>query len=211
LANNTEIANLAIGHLGIGKEIENLDDESSAEARACRRFFEAARLQVLRDFPWGFATKFAALAVVEADPTDEWAFAYRYPSDCVNLRRILSGLRTDNRQSRVSFRKVTGSDGPLVYCSLSEAQAEYTTSSYEESSVTSDFEMALSYRLAHYIAPAITAGDPFKMKAQLLQLYALEIGMAQKNAANEDQPDEEPDSEFGRTRGAGVERDYPLR
>src|SRR5665648_440114 len=97
MSSATEICNMALGHLASGKEIANLETERSAEAIACRRFFDSARDAVLRDFSWPFATKIKALSLIEEDPNSEWAYSYRYPTDCLNFRRILSGTRTDTR------------------------------------------------------------------------------------------------------------------
>ena len=77
-SSKTEIANLAISHLGIGKTIANLELEKSQEAIACRRFYDTVRDSSLRDFPWPFAGKIQALALV----SNEWLYAYQYPSDC---------------------------------------------------------------------------------------------------------------------------------
>ena len=61
MSSKTEIANLAISHLGIGKEIANVETEQSQEAKACRRYFDMAKKITLGDVDWTFATKFATL------------------------------------------------------------------------------------------------------------------------------------------------------
>jgi len=91
MSSETEICNMALSHIGVGKEIANLDTERSQEASACRRYYENLRDKVLRDFRWPFATKFVELALIEETPTIEWRFSYRYPTDCVKMIRILSG------------------------------------------------------------------------------------------------------------------------
>jgi hypothetical protein len=192
MASNTEIANLAISHLGHGKEIADLDTENSAAANACRRYYEKARDMTLRDFAWPFATKFAELALVEEDPTDEWAFSYQVPSDCLMVRKILSGVRTDYRESRVPYRIV----GTKIYTDTEDAQVEYTERVTDEALYPFDFMMAFSWRLSFYVAARITAGDPFKLRESSMQMYRIEISTAQANSFNEEQPDITPDSEF---------------
>lgn len=212
MAASTNIANMAISHLGISKEIGNLDTEKSAEAAACRTFYETARDETLRDFPWPFATKFVALGLVETDPTDEWSFSYRYPSDCLNIRRILSGLRNDNRDSRASYKIGRDDDGVLIYTDIENASIEYTIRDDEVERYTPDFKMAFSCRLAALIAPRITKGDPFKMRDAALKMYQMELSKAHANAANEEQPDREPESEFIRARdGLTDDRSFPRR
>lgn len=211
MSSSTEIANLALSHLGVSKEIANLETENSAEANACRRFYEISRDATLRDFPWPFATKFVALGLVAEDPTDEWKFSYRYPSDCLRLRRLLSGNRTDHRQSRASYKITRDSSGLLLYTDLEDAELEYTLKETDTGRFPSDFTMALSLRLAAYIAPRVAEEDPFQLGQRALQLYQFELSRAQASALNEEQPDEDPQSEFIRGREGESRTVFPDR
>jgi hypothetical protein len=203
MATKTEIANLALSHLGIGKEIADLDNEKSQEAVTMRRFYEQTRDAVLRDFPWPFATRFAALALV-ADPpteTEEWAFSYRYPTDCLMMRRIQIGsARVDTNQSRIVFKTGRDDQGQLIYTDEEEAKIEYTFREEDPQRYPADFQLAFSLRLAHYAAPRLTGGDPFKLGLRAVQLYIQEISMAQASASNESVPDQVPDAETIRAR-----------
>lgn len=197
MSSKTEIANLATSHLGIDKEIANIDTENSAEARACRRFFDTARDMVLSDFPWPFATKFADLALVEEDPTIEWGFSYRYPSDCLTFRRILNGVtRIDTLESRVKYKIGRDTDGQLIYTDMEDAQGEYTIQITSVELYPPDFTMALSLLLAGLIGPRISGGDPFKKGDRALALYRKTIANAQALAIGEEQPDRPAESEF---------------
>lgn len=200
MASPEEICNLAITHLGIGKEIASLDSEKSQEAMACRRVFDTARIATLRDFEWPFATKFAALGLVKADPTCEWSFSYQYPSDCLHFRKILSGKRNDDRQSRVPYRLAYGTSGQEIYCDLESAEAEYTVDVEDSGRFPEDFVIALSFRIAFMVAPRLTAGDPFKLGDRARTLYDIEVSRAKATAVNEEQEEEDPDSEFIRGR-----------
>lgn len=197
----TEICNLAISMLGVGEEIADYDDEDSEEARACRRFYEMARDNVLRDFPWSFANKIGiGLAEVEEDPNNNWAYSYRYPSDCIAFRKILSGTRNDTRQSRISFELGADDDGRLIFTDMDEAEGEYTFKNENVAQYPYDFVEALACRLAYLIAPRIAGGNSANKKAEMLQLYMMAISKAQKTTANEQQPDVEPESEYIRAR-----------
>lgn len=196
----TEIANFAITHIGIGKAISDLDTETSTEANICRRFYDTARDATLKDFNWGFATKYEELGLVSENPTIEWAYSYRYPSDCIFLRRILSGIRNETRQSRVSFKLSRDSAGILVYTDEREACAEYTERVTDSNLYPSDFILAFSYRLAHYIIPSLTSGDTSARRDAIFKLYLQELSLARSGSYNEEQPDELPDSEFIRAR-----------
>ncbi len=195
-----EIVNMSLSHLGIGKEIANLTTETSQEASAARRYYGVARDTVLRDFPWPFATKITTLSLVASNPNDEWAYSYRYPSDCLYIRRILSGIRNDYRESRVPYKIAQDSAGLLIFTDQGTAQVEYTIKAIDPLRYPADFSMALSYMLAALIAPKLTGGDQFKLGDKAFKLYYLLLTQAAAKAFNEEQPDVEPDSEFIRGR-----------
>lgn len=197
---STVIANLALSHLGIGMAIANLDTERSAEAMALRRFYATTLEEVLRAFAWPFATRIEALALVEEDPNSEWGFSYRYPTECLSLRRILSGSRNDTRQSLVPYRVAQDDQGRLVFTDQSEAEAEYTFLETVPSKYPPDFRMAFSLLLASYVAPRIAGADPFSRGDKALNRYHLVMAEAMQNSANEEQSDEPPESEFVRAR-----------
>lgn len=194
-----DIWNLAVSHLGIGKEIGDVD-ERTPEAQACNRFWEKARDEVLRDHDWPFAKKKAALVLVSESEDDDhpdtnFDFAYRYPSDCLKVRRIDSGVRTDYRSARVSFDLMADDQGTLILTDKEEAYIEYTsTDAQNPARWHADFVMAVSYRLAAYIASRLTKGDPFKVGQVAMAFFRMSIVKAKANAANEVQADEDPDS-----------------
>jgi hypothetical protein len=200
MATTTEICNLALSHLGNGKEISNLETDASDEGSVCRRFYETAKDATLRDFNWPFTTKFREMALIEEDPTSEWGFSYRYPTDCLKIRRILSGIRNDTNDSRAKYKIGRDDAGLLVYTDIESAEIEYTIRLDDPSQYPPDFILALSFRLAFYIAPRVTAGDPFNLQQKMMQMYQMEISNAAKTSVNEEQPDVEPDSEFQRSR-----------
>lgn len=200
MTSKTGICNLAIGHLGILSELGNVDSDQSAEASACRRFYEATRDELLRKFQWSFATKIQALGLVEENPNTEWRYSYQYPSDCFLFRRILSGLRVDSRQSRVPYRLAHGAAGRVIFTDMAEAFGEWTLRITDSDRFPPDFTTAFSFLLASRIAPAISAGDPFGLGEKAFQQYRLAIGEAMAMGLLEEQVEEDPDSEFGRFR-----------
>ena len=196
MASTTEIANLALSNLGVGKEIANLDTEQSEEAASCRRFFEDAKEATLSDMNWSFATKEAVLNLVEEEPTTEWGYSYRYPVDALLIRRIKSDLRTDTSKSRVRYIVTKDATGKLLYTDRQNAEAEYTENVKDPKFFTPEFNLALSYRLSMYIAPRVTGGDPFELQARMRLLYQEELRQARMTNLNEQVADSAPESEF---------------
>lgn len=194
------IVNVALSHLSISKTVAILQTEKTEEAITARLFYDLAREATLRDFPWPFSTRILALALVEESPNDEWDYSYRYPTDCLEIRRILSGARNDTRQSRVPYRILSDGQGTLVYTDTENAEIEYTVNAVSPQFYPPDFVMAFSLYMAHLMAPRLTGGDPYKLGQRALGLYDLEINRAVKNAFNEQQIEEPPESEFIRDR-----------
>jgi hypothetical protein len=197
---NTELANLAIGHLGSGTTIADLETEQSAEAKACRRFYVLALKQLLSEAPWPFATERASLQLLEEDPNDEWAFSYRYPSNCLQARRIVGITRNPARDEDVSYKIEQDSTGLIIYCDEQDAVLEYTKAITNYNLMPADFKLAFSFLLASYIAPSITAGDPFKLGAAAMGKYEAMMTKSIARTANEVQSDVAPASEAERSR-----------
>jgi len=200
MASTTEIANLVLNHCAVGKTISNLETEQSEAARAIRRVYDIALDVTLRDFAWPFATKIAALALVAEEPNTEWGYSYRYPSDCLEMRRILSGVRNDTRQSRAPYKIAQDSAGLLIFTDEEDAQAEYTVRMTDPQRYPADFTLALSFYIAAIAAPTLTAGDQFKLGDRAGKMYAFEIARATTRGFNEEQPEELPEAEAIRAR-----------
>jgi hypothetical protein len=198
---NTEIANLALAHLGVAKSIADLQTEQSTEANVCRRFYEIAKRSVLRSYPWPFATEIVELGLVEEEPTEEWLYSYRYPANALHVRRLLNGIaRNETNDVRESYRLAKDNQGKLIYCDKEDAEAEITVYVDDDAIESDDFKMAFSFLLAHYIAPTVTSGDPFKMGERAKANYLEEISKAKGTASNEEEIDALPESEYARGR-----------
>lgn len=197
MADKTGACNLSLSHLGHSKEIADVDTERSAEAAACRRFYQPALDEVMRDFPINVVT--APLALV-SDLTGvdgaEWSYAYRYPSNCAKAIRIPSGIRNDNPSTRVPYKIGGDSQGDLIYTDMAEASLEYTTNDLGLDKWKPDFLMAFTLLLAFYIAPRVTAGDPFKLGERAYRAYLLSASKYKANRIGEQQDEQPPDSEY---------------
>lgn len=194
MASKVAICNQALGHLGISKLIASIS-ENSQEARALNLYYDDGLADVLRSFPWPFARRIVSLALVEEDPNDEWSFSYRVPVDCLLERRVPSGIRNDARKDRVPYLIGGDEQGGLIFCDREDAQLEYTALITDPQRFPPDFVTAFSYYLAAKACPQLTAGDPFKLQANILKLFSFFISNAEANAGNAQQVDLEPDAQ----------------
>lgn len=220
---STQVANLALAHCGISKPMANLLTEKSIEAQMCRTFYDLARQAALQGFPWSFATKQIAPALVANQPTPEWLYAYQYPPDSLQLIRFMSWrLNNDTRQSRIPYRVMqpvsaqlstltttptyTETTGQWIYTNWPGSNnrlpviMEYIFDNQDVSQWTSSFVIAFSYMLASLIVTTLTTGNPQQQQQGILNLYKASLNDAMSSVVNEEQRPQEPQSEFVRAR-----------
>ena len=196
MASSTEICNQALRHLGVSKTIANLETSQESEAATCRAFYETTRDATLRDFNWPFATKIIELGLVEENPNDEWTYAYRYPSDCINFRRLQSGIRNETSAQRIPYKISRDDAGRLIFTDQQNAVAEYTMRITAAEEFTPDFVLALSFHLAMYIGPQINGAENTQAIERCERMYNFLMSKAQAQAGNEEQPDSLPEAEY---------------
>ncbi len=196
MESDVAIANTALLRIGVSQLINDLT-ESTPVADAVNTVFASVRNRVLRAILWPFARKDAALALVAEDPTSEWAFSYRYPSDCVYLRRIYSGLyRNDPRRSQVPYHVASDDTGLLIYTDQADAEMEYTRRVVDPVLMPDDFASCFAWLLASEIAIPLARDAGRDYRKEALAQYAAELHQAAASGLNEQTLDEDPPSEF---------------
>lgn len=195
-ASEVTIANMALSFLGHGRAIASLT-ERSAEAIAANEFYEQARDETLEARDWAWATKVAALSLVEELESDDvladlGSFTYQYPADCAKMRRILSGSRVDNQSTGVPLRFVYATTGRYIVTDMEEAVAEYTKRVEDVGFWPKAFRRAVAYSLAGYIAPRLAMAP---LMPQMRALYEAELSKAMALSAEEEWPEPPPATE----------------
>jgi hypothetical protein len=87
MASKTDIANLALQHLGTSK-INSLEDAGDKVSRTLALNYPQARDEVLQSARWSCCKKQATLSKLADEPLFKWASAYQLPSDCLRLVEI---------------------------------------------------------------------------------------------------------------------------
>lgn len=179
-----EICNMALSRIG-ASPIEAMT-EASEEARKCNQFYEHDRRVVLRRFPWPWATRRVELAMLPDAPED-YLYAYRYPADCVCLRKIYAVEEDGHLRPLpdfVSYKVVGDGSGIALYTNEPRVVAEYTENVSDTSIMDDIFQEALSWKLASSIAFKLTGN------ATITQMAASEYERifltAAADAANEE-------------------------
>jgi hypothetical protein len=199
MAETVQICNLALVNVGVSKVIASLE-ERSKEADVLRAVYDITRDETLEAAPWPFATRRVVLQSL-GDPPAEWAYRYRYPTDCLTARRILDGARrVFAADQRIPF--AIGEDeanaARVIFCDQFQATLEYTARIVNPKIFSPTFAVAVGWGLAVKIAPALSADPKFGVAAG--QQYQGAINRAFARALAEGQEEQAPDSEFIRAR-----------
>lgn len=202
MATDADVCNEALSAIGVGDEIQDLDTESSKEAKACRRFLASARDIVLRDFTWPRFRMVEVLAIFGEDPLPQFKYSYREPTNCASIIRLQHDLspRRDDNDTIIPYELGRDATGTLIYTSLEDASIQYI---YRETSLakwTPDMTEVLVNLLASKIAPRF-GPEAVKLGDRALKLYAYRLGIARAKALNEEVPDPEGDTDTVRARG----------
>jgi len=182
--NNIEICNLALGRIGV-EEINRMDEASNA-ARICTRYFDFTRQNVLRRFPWTFATKRVQLAQLDETAPD-FQYVYQYPADALAVRLMYNehfvGLPKDNH-----FRLMNGAGGRKIYCDIPNAWIEYTADVKDSELFDAQFVEAFSWKLASEMAFSLTGN--MNLATNAIQAYNAYFTEAAGEDAAEDNQEE---------------------
>lgn len=213
MASDLDICNMAIRHLAVTTGPIASLTERSKEAKACSLFLEQVRAEVLRDYPWAFATHVDLLALVEEEPTNDWLFSYRYPDNCVTFRRILSesqlrvsmfnanAIRYPINLPKIKFRVARDAVGKLIYTNEEAPYGEWTELLTDPTDYPPDVVQSMALLLAGYIGPSVAGADPLKLGDRAFKLYSIKIAQSKQNDGNESSLElEDGDSELERSR-----------
>ena len=196
---STYLINVALSRIGVGTQIADVATDTSEEAFKGRLIYAVTVEAVLRDFPWGFATRYADLVLVAGDPVNpvnkDWTYAYRAPLDMVHARRIVGQAGEQRRYDHKPPHFRVGSDatGYLIYAHAAtsagipvqlESTSRMPCPAHEGDAL---FRDALIWKLAEGLALPL-ARDADKANYARAQ-YDVAIRAAKTVAANEEQKD----------------------
>lgn len=191
----TLIVNMALSNLGQSIQVASISENTTA-ARTALLWWDPAREHVLRAFDWPFARRLFVLDLVEEEPDDRWAYSYRWPTDCLALRRVIHGSRDLN--DRVAFEIGGDGSGRLIFSDDDEPTAVYTSDHGDPLHWPADFADALAWRLAHHIAIPVAQSDAMRARAQAEAERA--INRAAAAGFNEEDLGPRPDTDLLRSR-----------
>lgn len=205
MTSRIDIFNMALGHLGDSTVLSSPDENIKA-ARECRRAYDQCRQSELRQFPWSFAIKAAALALVPATEKFGFGFAYQRPIDALRVYGVMpqsgtrlwigtSGEGWDEPQRWMLPVMPYSIMGEQILTDLDSAYATYVRDVQEREMTDALFVDVLSLALAIRIAPAIIGTAAGQQASRLLIATLNEArSQAYSQSLNEQGRDMRPES-----------------
>lgn len=169
----TELANIALGHIGSAL-IQSIDEVSPA-AQHCRRMWNLTRDALLRERPWNFALKRSALSRLGDAPSFGYDSAYALPADYI-LAVAWNGREAGTGDAEFDIEGATlladsQSDGDTE-----QAELRYVFRCEQVTAWDASFCRAFSFALAAAIAPSLSSSaglaDSLLNKAEAVTMKA---------------------------------------
>lgn len=178
------IWNRALGFLGTRNVAS--ERENTPEALQCRLYWDSARRQVLRDFPWSFAQRRVWLARLPLPEgfEREFRFAYALPADCLKVHEVRhEGIAPRPFNLARNMADAAGS-GAFLVTDAARALLLYTGDVRNSRLFDDLFAHMLSRKLAALIAVPLLKNNSQKV-GELEKLYTESLPQARQATASE--------------------------
>jgi len=168
-----DIANLALGRLGVSLSVIDINVENSNQAKIIRRHFSMSLDTLLEKHPWNFASQSQALALQSDTVNALGVHVYRYalPADCLVLRQIgQEGIFSHYNQyedEKLRWQEIYTGSGPSIETHVAEAYGKYTTKVPDSMGFPNHFGRALAAQLSMDIAPSLITNNFGKVRDTL--------------------------------------------
>lgn len=187
--NKIQIWNMALGWVGTGSVAS--ETERTPEAIQCGIYWDNARRQALRDYPWNFAQRRAWLAEVPMPVgwEEEYRKAYAVPADMLKAMKL-------KPEGRGEARFVMASDGQgknVILTNCDRALLVYTADVEDVTRFEDLFAAMLARKLAAMLAVPILRNNAGKVN-ELEELYMRSIPKAMEADSGEGSEEEPMDS-----------------
>jgi len=191
MASETQIAKLALQHIGDRYDITDLTEES-VEAEQVKLIFDDTRDWLLRQHNWGFAKKFATPAALVGTVPNNFDYMYTYMTDAVRVNGVVDPLDAD---TAINFEVArNSSDVKVILTNQQNAEFFYTARITNTAQFDPEFTIAFSYALASKLAMPLT-GDRAIM-GDMATLARSVVNSAWETDSNERLEDTLPDADW---------------
>lgn len=170
MLSKTEIANLALAHLGSTEQIQDLDTATSVDAGVIRSQLKPVLQEVLQKHIWDFAVDYEGpLPLLESDPASGWQYAYAFPPNALLIRQIAREGDFNKQyvyeEEKVKFQEILKNGSWQLHCNVPNVHAEFTANLSEDNFFPTHFAKPVAASLAWVCGPSIITDNFAKLKA----------------------------------------------
>ena len=177
----TQIYNLAISALLLSKEFTDVATDTSNEVRVLNTHYDIAFESTLQDLDLDSITTPIVLELVTTqDDKEPWKYVYKYPTNCVFLRRIVSLQITDNRSTHIAKRTGLFNDQKSIFTNELNAIADCVPKVVPFSALSPMGALAIAYKLAFLAAPLLVGKGSKRLRETIQTDYLLAKNEAQR-------------------------------
>lgn len=186
------IYNMALGHCGVTKRIQDPVLDTSNEASNCRLFADHVRGLIIEACPWPFITERVELQDL-GTPPDGWFYRYKYPATCKRINRIINPatrlISPSSPPIPYAIKKTSDSYGKAIVCDQQNAILEFNEDVDDPALFTSTFSQAYAIGLGAHIAMPLRVDA--KIAGPLMNAFNGWLAEAAAQAMREQQDDSE--------------------
>jgi hypothetical protein len=172
---------LALSALLLKRQISDVDADSSSEIKVLNTHYETAFNATLEDLDLDATSGIKTLELLEEEPNTLWSYAYKYPTNCVFLRRIRSPVLKDNRTTQIPRKTGIHSAQKVIFTNEPEAVIEYIPDDVPLAALSPNAGLAIAYRLAILSSNLIVGKGSVKIKEDIQKSYLLARSEAQEH------------------------------
>ena len=180
---NEQVCNMALARIGAGT-VSDIDSPTSTAEKQCNLFYTQTRDELLREFPWPFATTRAQLNQATGDNYSGYDYKHQLPNNCLYVQGLVD---TDTYEDSSEDYLI---EDNVLYADITPVIIKYTKEVTEPAFFDALFIEAFVLKLAAKLAVALS-GDQQK-EAMMIQQYMLVMQQANKASGKERQPKKQP-------------------
>lgn len=190
MASIVDICNIALSNIRAGS-INSLQ-EGSLQAQQCSLKYPLIRDTLLTQAHWGFAGNIAKLAVLTTT-VPHWNYAYQYPPDCLQIRKLMlpngnvPAYILDKFDAQIPYKIMnpTGNNR-IIVANVPTLEMDYTVKVEDPNMFDESFIQALTWMMAAELAVPIVGSETGRpLRSDALEMYKSYLATAVTDTLNE--------------------------
>lgn len=177
--------NLALNALLLNREIIDAASDKSNESKVLNGIYDIAFKTSLFDMDLDSTATLKTLELITDDPPVLWLYAYKYPTACAFLRRLVdptdySGQVVDDRYTHHPKKVQILNGKKVILANLVSAAGEYIPIDFPLQTLSAPAGQAIALRMAYMAAPLIVGKGAKSLRETIKTDYVVAKAEAQR-------------------------------